>query len=202
MGRGMATAIIEIDVGIPGATGLTLDLYPHLNDTVAVANLTLTEQTNRKGVFRTTTTAALTGLHRAEVKVSTTLLASGYVVMSDTATVHLVGDTPLASNTVGTTVTSDAATVAADILSQLTELNGPDLQLTAVALGIVYEKLCPDVDGYDLEQTLRLILSAVGGLSRKPTSGSIVYRAADDSKDRITAIVLDGERTAITLDPD
>ena len=86
----MATAIIEVDVGIPGATGLTLDLSAHESDIIAVASLALVEETNRKGVFRTTTAAGLTGLYRASIKSGTTEIGRGYVYMSDTPDVHTV----------------------------------------------------------------------------------------------------------------
>jgi len=98
----MAAAIIEVDVGIPAAAGLTLDLYPHASDAVAVAGLAMAEQTNRKGVYRTTTVAGLSGVHRAEVKSGTSVLASGYVRMSDTAAVHVVVDSPAAATIDGT----------------------------------------------------------------------------------------------------
>jgi len=57
-----------------------------------------------------------------------------------------------------------------------------------------------DVDGYTLEEALKLILAAVAGKASKPVAGQIIYRAADDSKDRITATVNQGERSAVTLD--
>lgn len=57
-----------------------------------------------------------------------------------------------------------------------------------------------DVDGYSVEDCLKVILAMAAG---KLTTGvsSAVFRAADDSKDRITATVdADGNRTAVTLD--
>lgn len=58
-----------------------------------------------------------------------------------------------------------------------------------------------DVDGYTLEQTLRLLLAAMAGKVSGAASTTNTIRAADDSKDRITATVdSDGNRTALTLD--
>lgn len=59
-----------------------------------------------------------------------------------------------------------------------------------------------DVDGYTLEQALKLILSALAGKVSGAAAGApIVFRAADDSKDRITATTdADGNRSAVTLD--
>lgn len=58
-----------------------------------------------------------------------------------------------------------------------------------------------DVDGYSLEETLKLCLAALAGKLSGAATTTIVIRAADDSKDRITATVdADGNRSAITLD--
>ena len=57
-----------------------------------------------------------------------------------------------------------------------------------------------EVDGYTTEQAMRLMLSALTG-KVVATSTSFVARAADDSKDRITATTTaDGDRTVVTLD--
>lgn len=58
-----------------------------------------------------------------------------------------------------------------------------------------------DVDGYSLEQTLKLCLAALAGKLSGAATTTITIRAADDSKDRITATVdADGARSAVTLD--
>lgn len=58
-----------------------------------------------------------------------------------------------------------------------------------------------DIDGYSFEDCLKLVLSAVAGKLSGGGTTSNVIRAADDSKNRITATVdSDGNRTAITLD--
>lgn len=59
-----------------------------------------------------------------------------------------------------------------------------------------------DVDGYTLEQTLKLMLAAMAGEVSGAGTSTVVIRAADDSKPRITATVeaANGNRTALILD--
>jgi len=58
-----------------------------------------------------------------------------------------------------------------------------------------------DVDGYTLEEALKLILASIAGKLSGAATTSITIRSADDSKARITATVdADGNRTALTLD--
>jgi hypothetical protein len=58
-----------------------------------------------------------------------------------------------------------------------------------------------DVDGYTVEQTLKLCLSALAGKLSGAATATVTIRAADDSKARITATVDgDGNRSASTLD--
>jgi len=57
-----------------------------------------------------------------------------------------------------------------------------------------------DADGYDLNESMRLALAALTG-KVTATSTTFAARAADDSKDRITATTtIDGDRTVVTLD--
>lgn len=58
-----------------------------------------------------------------------------------------------------------------------------------------------DVDGYTLEQTLKLCLAALAGKLSGAAGTTVTIRAADDSKTRITATVdSNGNRSAVTLD--
>lgn len=58
-----------------------------------------------------------------------------------------------------------------------------------------------DIDGYTLEETLKLCLAALAGKLSGANTTTVTIRAADDSKARITATVdSNGNRTAITLD--
>jgi len=57
-----------------------------------------------------------------------------------------------------------------------------------------------DVDGYSLEETLKLCLSALAGKVSGAGTTTITIRSADDSADRIVATVdTDGNRSSITL---
>jgi len=58
-----------------------------------------------------------------------------------------------------------------------------------------------DVDGYSLEQTLKLCLAALAGKLSGAATTTVTIRAADDSKNRLTATVdSDGNRSAVTYD--
>lgn len=58
-----------------------------------------------------------------------------------------------------------------------------------------------DIDGFSLEETLKLILASAAAKLSGAATVTVTIRAADDSKDRITATVdADGNRTAVTLD--
>lgn len=60
-----------------------------------------------------------------------------------------------------------------------------------------------DIDGFTLEETLKLCLSALAGKLSGATGAAttIVIRAADDSKNRISAVVdTNGNRSTVTLD--
>jgi hypothetical protein len=57
-----------------------------------------------------------------------------------------------------------------------------------------------DIDGYNLEETLKLCLSALAGKVSGAGTTGITIRSADDSADRIVATVdTDGNRSSITL---
>ena len=58
-----------------------------------------------------------------------------------------------------------------------------------------------DVDGFTVEESLKLILSANAAKLSGAATTTVTIRASDDSKDRITASVdASGNRTAVTLD--
>lgn len=57
-----------------------------------------------------------------------------------------------------------------------------------------------DVDGYTLEETLKLCLAALAGKLSGAATTTVTIRAADDSTNRLVATVdEDGNRTAVTL---
>jgi hypothetical protein len=58
-----------------------------------------------------------------------------------------------------------------------------------------------DIDGYSLEEALKIQLSALAGKISGAGTTTITIRSADDSTDRITATVdTNGNRSSITLD--
>lgn len=57
-----------------------------------------------------------------------------------------------------------------------------------------------DIDGYSLEETMKICLAALAGKLSGVPGSTITIKAADDSKTRITASVSGGNRTSITLD--
>jgi hypothetical protein len=58
-----------------------------------------------------------------------------------------------------------------------------------------------DIDGYSLEEALKIQLSALAGKISGAGTTTITIRSADDSTDRIIATVdTDGNRSSITLD--
>jgi hypothetical protein len=87
----------------------------------------------------------------------------------------------------GTTVKT-----ATDIATQIAALNN----ITAAAV-----LAAGDIDGYSLESALKLVLAALSGELSGAGTTTILIRAADDSKVRITATVDgSGNRSALTLD--
>lgn len=89
------------------------------------------------------------------------------------------------------TVTSDA--VAASAVTEIQAGLPASVAAAVLAAG--------DIDGYTLEQTLKLCLAALAGKLSGAATTTVTIRAADDSKNRIVATVdVDGNRSAVTLD--
>lgn len=105
----MASTPVHANTGQTGRGTLTLSLYPQGSDTIANgAGDTASEQTNRKGVYVFTVTEALTGLHYAKVTDSGGgLIGSWLVNLTDTTTVHSVGDEAMPANLPVLSIESD-----------------------------------------------------------------------------------------------
>lgn len=85
------------------------------------------------------------------------------------------------------------------LLNELVESDGGVSRFTSNSLEAVLAS--GDVDGYTMEEALKLMLAAMAGKLSGGGTATIIIRAADDSKERITATVTDvGNRTSITLD--
>jgi len=70
---------------------------------------------------------------------------------------------------------------------------------TSLAVDNVFDN--GDVDGLTVEESLKIMLSALAGILSGAATTTVLIRAADNSKTRITATVdSDGNRSAITLD--
>jgi len=58
-----------------------------------------------------------------------------------------------------------------------------------------------DVDGYSLEESLKICAAVLAGKVSGAGTQTITFRAADDSKDRVVATVAgEGNRTSVTID--
>jgi len=68
----------------PTGLTLTVELYPHGSDTIAnTGGDSLTEATNRKGLYTATVAETLSGWHTAHAKLSGTVISAGDVNMVD-----------------------------------------------------------------------------------------------------------------------
>jgi hypothetical protein len=171
----MATQAIRF-VATPGQT-ITLDVVDISNDSLKQSALVCTESTNDKGSYVTANfTDTLTGRHSIIKRISGTPIGKDYVTMA---------------NANGTYQSDEYKLLVAGVDSAVTAAT----QATAAA-----DQTNIDADGFDLEESMRLALAALVGKSTA-TPTSYVARAADDSKNRITATTTaDGSRTLVTKD--
>lgn len=98
----------------------------------------------------------------------------------------------------GATLTT--ANVAAAVWSALATQNDLPATMGELLNGAVFDDT---VEGsLSVREALRIVLAALAGKLSGAPAGPIVVRDTDDTKDRITATVdVDGNRTAVTLDP-
>lgn len=88
----------------------------------------------------------------------------------------------------------NAAAIAADAIgaSELAADAATEIGAAALAAG--------DIDGYTLEQALKIVLAALAGKLSGAATTTVTIRSADDTADRITATVdASGNRSALTL---
>ncbi len=126
---------------------------------------------------------------------------------SDTYTIYLpegrsvtaaTGDWLLQSNMPTNWPTMSIAAVTGVVDANVVESNGTDVELTDIPGDTL---AAGDIDGYTLEEALKIVLATCAGEVSGATTTTITIRAADDSKSRITATVdADGNRSALTLD--
>lgn len=94
-------------------------------------------------------------------------------------------------------MTAELATADDAVLAAIAALNN----LSANAAADALLDRANAVDTYTPRQALRIVLAALAGKVSGADTNAPVFRAADDSKNRITATVdADGNRSAVTLD--
>jgi len=88
----MASTIVEVQ--LPSGVTATLSLYADGSDTLANSGGadTLTEQTNRLGMYLATVTEALAGVYFAKVLIGSSVLYTGWVRLLDTTNTYTVQD--------------------------------------------------------------------------------------------------------------
>jgi len=88
----MASTIVELLA--PSGLTLTLELFPELSDTIANgAGDTLTEATNRDGLYTATVTESLAGYYYAKIiDGSSNLISAGWVKLADDTNTYTVGE--------------------------------------------------------------------------------------------------------------
>ena len=89
----MANTILQVQLP-SGLSSPTLSLYPDGSDIIANGSGdTLTEQVNRKGLYQTTVTEALSGIYFTKVVVGSSVVATGWVSLkNDTSTYQVTDD--------------------------------------------------------------------------------------------------------------
>lgn len=94
-----------VEVRAPSGLSLMLELYPYGSDTLAnTGGDSLSEATNRKGIYTATVTEPLVGWFTAHVKLGSTLLAVYDVYLTDDANVHRCEDAPIQLHHGGATI--------------------------------------------------------------------------------------------------
>lgn len=126
---------VELAYGLTGLTA-TLKLFPLGSDTIANGpSDTLTEQTNRKGVYRATVseTPALVGQYEAYMLDGDgVVLYSGVVELADDTEVHTVGDYVITAPVSVTLSADDIDDIAEGVVDGIGGIGGEHLQTVTV----------------------------------------------------------------------
>ncbi len=111
------------------------------------------------------------------------------------------------TNAAGADVAADIIAMKAEtvlIVADTNELQADDVPGLIAALNNITAAAvlaAGDIDGFTLEEALKLIAAALAGKASGLATTTAIYRAADDSKARITATVdAVGNRSAVTTD--
>jgi len=182
-----------------------MDLYPHTSDTVAVAGLTLTEQTNRDGVYRTTTTAGLTGVHKAMVYSGSALLGSWYIYMDDTTDVHVAGDNPSLNKSLTAFASAGVQAIWDAATSALITVGSIGKRIVDYLTGDIFARLGAPA-GASVAADIAGVLSAVQGLNNLSALANIYGSPLLEVPDAgstdfaFTVVVRDSEGKLVDLD--
>ena len=207
----MANAIVEIVA--PSGMALTLSLFAVGSDTAGASGKTLTERTNCKGTYRATVTEGLTGLHRAIALGGSIAVASGVVLMDNTASDHYVVDdanTRLlgGANQTGMDITPTAIQAGADAALVAVNLDhfmrvpvatgAPALDMTAeVADGTVLSYVLSGGNTSNFDTSHNDNLEAIG-TSTSGFAASVVPIVDDTSMIRRALILLNTAVSSVT----
>lgn len=107
-----------LEVRAETALSLTVKLFPYGSDTIANGSGdTLTEATNRKGLYTASIAESISGWHTAHIFEAGTCIAVHDVYLTDTATTHRCESAPIRvyQNTDGTKLGSAEVLYSADI---------------------------------------------------------------------------------------
>lgn len=159
-------ATLQIPLGISGLTPLTCDLFPENSDTAAASGVSLTEATNRKGIY--TASVSVTGWHTIKLYLSATYFPAVFAArIPSSGTITAVSEAGVvrADNRDGDAIPTaaqnaaaiDTATLATDIAA---ELQGSGVTYTVVSpvtssstLDVVQGMDYYTADGRDIEFT-------------------------------------------------
>jgi hypothetical protein len=115
----MATTPIEVRA--PAGLTITADVFPENSDTAAQSGITLTEATNRKGIYDGEVTATVAGWHTVHVIVSGTVIAVWDILLADDTSTYYTHDRDregaleaTIGAPVGTDISADIAAVKAE----------------------------------------------------------------------------------------
>jgi len=181
----MAVAPIEVTLG--GMTGYSLscDLSPIGVDSIS-ATIVLTEDTTNKCTYRGTTSAGLSGRYVATIKETATgtYIASGYVKMDDTTSIHRVVDyvADAIDGSIAVDTSSIATATATAVASEV--FDGVD----AIETGITFRK------------AIRAIAAILAGKITTAGSSTETFLSIGGTTVRVAvAVDATGNRTGVTL---
>lgn len=120
----MATQTIEFSA--PTGETITAKLYAAGSDTVAATASSVTEQTNRKGVYYAVVTSTLSGVYRlVATDASNVPLATWWVALADATATYIAYETPDAGSiTAARMATLDSVLIAANANQRTVQVTG------------------------------------------------------------------------------